>query len=117
VIEKSGVIAAFGRSRELVRGNGWPVFGAILVAALIAVIGSLVFAAIAAGIADGPLLRIVFSALASTVTAPIGALVAAVIYYRLLAIHGTPAAPDDPQATLDPDPAAPLDPPPAAPLG
>lgn len=83
VVEKSPVLAAFGRSRELVRGNGWQVFGAIVVAFLIVIIGGIVFAAIAAAIADGPLLRIVFSALASTITAPVSALVAAVIYFRL----------------------------------
>lgn len=119
VVEKSGVIAAFGRSRELVRGNGWPVFGVILLALLISVIGGLIFGGIAASIADGPLLRIVFSALASTVTAPIGALVAAVLYYRLLAIHGPSPSPADPptEQAPTPDPAPPLDPPPAAPQG
>jgi hypothetical protein len=101
VVEGSGVIAAFGRSRELVRDNGWPVFGVIIVAFLITLIGGLIFGGIAASIADGPLLRIVFSALASTITAPIGALVAAVLYYRLLAIKGRPAG----------DPAAPVAPP------
>jgi hypothetical protein len=90
VVEKSPVMAAFGRSRELVRGNGWNVFGAIVVAFLIVIIGGIVFGAIAAAIADGPLLRIVFSALASTITAPVSALVAAVIYFRLRAIEGTP---------------------------
>ncbi len=103
VIEGSGVIDAFGRSRELVRGNGWPVFGVIIVAFLIALIGGLIFGGIAASIADGPLLRIVFSALASTITAPIGALVAAVLYYRLLALKGTPtAAPTAPVAPPEP---------------
>jgi hypothetical protein len=90
VVEKSPVMAAFSRSRELVRGNGWQVFGAIVVAFLIVIIGGVVFTAIAAAIADGPLLRIVFSALASTITAPISALVAAVIYFRLRAIEGSP---------------------------
>jgi hypothetical protein len=89
VVEKSPVMAAFGRSRELVRGNGWQVFGAIVVAFLIVIVGGLVFTAIGAAIANGPLLRIVFSALASTITAPISALVAAVIYFRLRAIEGT----------------------------
>ena len=107
VIESSGVFAAFGRSRELVRDNGWPVFGVIIVAFLIAAIGGLIFGAIAAAIADGPLLRIVFSALASTITAPIGALVAAVLYYRLLAVKGT--------SSVDPGPAAPASPPPPPP--
>jgi hypothetical protein len=86
VIERSGVIDSFGRSRQLVRGNGWPVFWVIVVAFLIAAAGSLVFGAIANSVADGPLVRIVFSALASTITAPINALVAGVLYYRLLGL-------------------------------
>ena len=45
VIERSGVIAAFGRSRALVRGNGWPVFGAIFVVFLITAIAGLVLSA------------------------------------------------------------------------
>jgi hypothetical protein len=111
VVEKSPVMASFGRSRELVRGNGWQVFGAIFVAFLIVIIGGLVFAAIAASIADGPLVRIVFSALASTITAPISALVAAVIYFKLRAIEGTPApvagGPDAPAPpTVPPAPPA-----------
>jgi hypothetical protein len=92
VIEKKGAIDSFGRSRELVRGNGWPVFGTVIVATLITAIVSLILGAIADGIAHGAILRIVFGALASTLTAPIGALVAAVLYYRLLEIKG--AAPD-----------------------
>lgn len=105
VVEKSPVMSSFGRSRELVRGNGWPVFGAIVVAYLIVIIGGLIFTAIAASIADGPLLRIVFSALASTITAPVSALVAAVLYFRLRAFEGVadplvggPDAPPPPPA-------------------
>jgi hypothetical protein len=91
VIEHSGVMDSFGRSRALVRGNGWPVFGAIFVAFLIVLIGGLFFTAIAGSIADGALVRIVFSAIASTITAPISALVAAVLYFRLKAIEGPTA--------------------------
>lgn len=87
VIERTGVLGAFRRSRELVKGSNWQVFGVIVVAFLIAVVGGLALTSIAAAIADGPLLRVVFSAIASTFTAPIGALVAAVLYYRLLAIE------------------------------
>jgi hypothetical protein len=90
VIERCEALASFGRSRELVRGNGWPVFWVILVAYVIAAAGSFAFGQIAVSIADGPIVRIVFSALASTITAPITALVAAVLYYRLLAIQGAP---------------------------
>jgi hypothetical protein len=88
VIERRGVFEAFGRSRELVKGQGWPVLGTIAVAYLIGFLASIIFAAIAAAISSGPILAIVFSALASTITAPIAALVAAVLYFRLLAIKG-----------------------------
>jgi hypothetical protein len=91
VIEGRKVMDAFGRSRQLVRGNGWPVFGAVIVGYLIAAVGGLILGSIAIGIADGPLVRIVFSAIAATVTAPIVALVAAVLYYRLRALE--PVAP------------------------
>jgi hypothetical protein len=104
VIERSGVIAAFGRSRALVRGNGWPVFGAIFVVFLITAIAGLVLSLIGASIASGTLVRIVFSAIASTLTAPIGALLAAVLYFRLRAIK---EAPSPSSADLGPPPPPP----------
>jgi MFS family permease len=96
VIEKKGAIDAFGRSRELVKGFGWSVFGTVLVATLITLIASLIFTGIAEAIAGGPILRIVFGALASTLTAPVGGLVAAVLYYRLLELKGSAAPPPHP---------------------
>jgi len=103
VIERKGVFDAFGRSRALVRGHGWPVFWVIVVALLISLAGTLVFGSIAAAISNGPFVRIVFSALASTITAPIGALVAGVLYYRLLGFERAAPAPDPVDA---PPPAA-----------
>ena len=114
VIERSGVMDSFRRSRELVRGNGWPVFGAILVAFLITFIVGAILNSIALAITDGVILQIVFSALASTVTAPITALVAAVLYYRLLAISNV-AAPVAPAGGEMQPPAPPADPPSPAP--
>jgi hypothetical protein len=115
VVERSGVMSSFGRSRELVRGNGWQVFGAIAVAFVIVLLGSIFFGAIADAIANGPLIRIVFSALASTITAPVSALVAAVLYFRLRAIEGSPApAVGSPDAPPPPPPSIPPSPPPAA---
>ena len=75
VIERKGALDSFGRSRELVRGNGWPVFGTVIVATLIT--GDRrrhPRRRSPTAIAGGPILRIVFGALASTLTAPIGAL-------------------------------------------
>ncbi len=87
VVERSGAIHAFGRSRALVRGNGWPVFATILVAFLITFIAASVLGAIGAAVANGAIVRIVFNAIASTLTAPIGALLAAVLYFRLRGIE------------------------------
>src|SRR5205085_116663 len=41
VVERRGAIEAFGRSRELVKGDGWPVFGVIVVVFLIGLVISL----------------------------------------------------------------------------
>ncbi len=105
VIERSGVLAAFGRSRQLVRGNGWRVFAAIFIVFLITAIAGLLLSVIGAAIASGTVVRIVFSAIASTLTAPIGALLAAVLYFRLSAIKA-PASPPGADPSAGPGPAA-----------
>jgi hypothetical protein len=84
VVERRSVFDAFGRSRQLVRGEGWQVFKVIVTAFLLAAFASLFFTELAELIASGPLVRIVFAALAATLTAPITALVASVLYFRLL---------------------------------
>lgn len=85
VVERREVLEAFGRSRQLVRGNGWRVFVVVvLVAGLISFVVGIVFLLLAREIADNPVLAIASSALASTITAPVEALVASVLYFRLL---------------------------------
>ncbi len=94
VVEHSGVIDAFGRSRELVRGNGWPVFGVIVCVYLIVFVVGGILGAIGTGISDSLGMRILFSVVAQTLTAPIAALTAAVIYFRLMALRNeAPPAP------------------------
>lgn len=121
VVEHSGVIDAFGRSRELVRGNGWQVFGVIVCVFLIVFIVGAILGAIAVGISDSVGMRILFNVVASTLTAPIGALAAAVIYFRLMALRNeVPPAPPAPggTVTMPPEgqqPPAPGTPPPPPP--
>jgi hypothetical protein len=105
VIERLGLSAAFTRSQQLVSGFGWPVFGAVLSANLIAGVATVVLGSIGESIAGGPLLRIVFGALATTFAAPIPALVVAVLYYRLLTLKGDADRMVSPQMPprLDPD--------------
>src|SRR6185437_8186935 len=69
VIEHPGVFAALGRSRELVRGHGWQVFGTIVLIALIEIAVYIVFGLI--GIAFSDAVRAVLNWIAATLTAPI----------------------------------------------
>jgi stage V sporulation protein SpoVS len=81
VAERRGAIEAFGRSRELVRGQGWSVFGVILIVFLIGVlIGGI---AAGAGIAVGDTGQVFFGAIASIVAAPISALAASILFFDL----------------------------------
>lgn len=84
VIERSGALASFGRSQQLVRGNGWQVFGTLVLAFLIMIVANIVLGIIFAFL---PVLwRNGISAIISgTLIAPFIALVVTLIYYRLTA--------------------------------
>lgn len=92
VVERRGAIEAFGRSYELVKGNGWTVFGAIVVAFLILMGFGLIAAAIGAAIGDlaG---AITFGIVANILAAPFAALVASVLFFDL---RGSAPAADAP---------------------
>jgi ABC-type multidrug transport system fused ATPase/permease subunit len=116
VVEHSGVIDAFGRSRELVRGNGWQVFGVLVLIYILVFIVAAIFAAIAVGISDSVGMRILFNVVAQTLTAPIGALAASVIYFRLMALRNEgPPAPPAPGAVPPPPAPSQATPPPPPP--
>jgi hypothetical protein len=88
VIERSGALASFGRSHQLVRGHGWHVFGTLVLVFLILIVVDI-------------LLGLAFSALpvlwrtglstvvSGTLIAPFLALVVTLIYYRLSGANGT----------------------------
>jgi hypothetical protein len=92
VIEGRSTGEAFGRSQEIVRGNGWPVFGLIVVTFLIV------------GIASA-LIRLVFiwlpaffeawigSLIAHSLTIPFAAAALTTAYFTLTAQQVEPAAP------------------------
>jgi hypothetical protein len=52
VLERSGALDAFGRSRALVRGHGWNVFGVIVVTILLLIAVSIVIALVLAPLPD-----------------------------------------------------------------
>jgi hypothetical protein len=100
VAERRGPVEAFGRSYELVKGHGWTVFGAIVVAFLILILVGFFAALIGAAIGNlGG--TIVFAVLANILVAPFPALVASTLYFELGGTHQAIA-----QSTATP-PAAP----------
>jgi len=81
VLDRPGVFAAFGRSRELVRGNGWNVFGVIVVVFLTVVVISIAAGLIASGL--GSVGRSLVQWAVNALLAPIPALGASVLYFAL----------------------------------
>jgi hypothetical protein len=104
VVERQGAIDAFGRSRELVRGEGFSVF-AVLVVTLLIVIGINIVVGVL-GAATGDAGAVIFSIIGSVITAPVFSLVAAIMFFDL---GGGEAATTAPAAPAEPPP------PPAAP--
>ncbi len=100
VLENPGGLRALGRSRELVRGNGWSVFGVILVL----VIGVGILAAVIEAIGDsgGTGVGIVVRIIVQILTAPLAALAASVIYFELRSPAAGEAFGETP-STLSPD--------------
>lgn len=118
VLERPGVMAALARSRALVRGNGWQVFGVILVFDILVVIlaSAIELAADSAGSGAGIVARVIVGVL----TAPLSALAASVLYFELGGAApgevAAGAAPPDPvpPGPVPPGPVPPEDGPPAA---
>ncbi len=82
VLERPGVFAAFGRSRELVRGNGWNVFVVVALVFLAVAVISLAAGLIASTL--GPLGRALVQWAVNAALAPVTALSASVLYFALL---------------------------------
>jgi hypothetical protein len=91
VVENQGVIEAFGRSRDLVRGNGWNVFFAIVLAFLILAVVYIVLGAIGVGIGDDAG-TVVASVIANVIAAPVAALVSSILFFDLGGGAGAAAA-------------------------
>jgi hypothetical protein len=103
VVEDKGVIDAFGRSRELVRGNGWNVFWVIVLVFLILIAVSIVAGLIGAAIGDAGV--VILTIIAGILTEPVVALVSSILFFDLGGGPGALSAPAPPAAE-PPAPAA-----------
>jgi hypothetical protein len=90
IIERSAALASFGRSRQLVRGHGWHVFGTLVLVYIIMLVVNivlgLIFSALPHVWGDG-----LSSVISGTLISPFLALVVTLVYYRLV---GTSAPAD-----------------------
>jgi hypothetical protein len=91
VLEHPGVFKAFGRSRELVKGNAWAVFGVILGIFFAVVLVSIIAGLIASGL--GSVGRSLVEWAVDTAIAPVAALAATVLYFTLRRVRGEAPAP------------------------
>jgi hypothetical protein len=122
VLAGSGVFEAFGKSWRTVRGYAWQVFGTYVLVFLILIAFSIVLSLILLVLPQF-LRSFVNNVVAGTLIAPFLALVATLIYYRLIAAHAgepyTAIGPEGatvwepPYPTVPPTPGAAPSPPPA----
>jgi hypothetical protein len=109
VVEDKGVFDAFGRSRELVRGHGWNVFGAIVLAFLIVFAVGLVASIIGAAIGNAG--QVILQPIANVLTAPVAALVSSILFFDLGGGAGAPSAPAAAEPVEAPEPPETREPP------
>jgi hypothetical protein len=95
VLEGTSAGEAFSRSRELVRGHGWSVFGVIVLTFLLLVAFSIVLSLVLTPVADW-LQSFISNIVSGTLTAPFIAVVWTLLYHRLRGTAATPALPSPP---------------------
>jgi hypothetical protein len=87
VLERRGVLEAFGRSRELVRGHGWSVFGVVILTILISFAIGIAVSLALIWLPD-ELSNFLSGFLNGTLTAPFVALAWTLSYFRLRELKG-----------------------------
>jgi hypothetical protein len=95
VIENKSAGESFSRSRELVRGFGWNVFGLIVIVVVLLIGFNIVLSLILTPLQDW-LQSFLSSFISGAVTAPFTATVLTLLYFRLRAAKETPAEPPPP---------------------
>ncbi len=102
VLENSSAGDAFGRSRELVRGYAWNVFGVIVLTILVVIAFNIVLGLLLLPVSDW-LQSFISNVVSGTVVTPFVALTWTILYYRLRAAKEAPAdVPPAPEAPATP---------------
>jgi hypothetical protein len=104
VLENRSAGDSFSRSRELVRGHGWSVFGVIVLVVLLLIGFQIVLSILLSPLADW-LQSFVSQIVSGTLTAPFIAIVLTLLYFRLRDAKETTAPPPPAAEPPPPDPA------------
>jgi hypothetical protein len=116
VIERAGIFDAFGRSRALVRGHGWQVFGVIVVLFLLQIVLGAIVQTLLLAISDSFVGYTIADLIVRVLVGPLSALAAAIMYFELKRLHGeavlgqeavTAPAPSSPAVPTQPAAGAP----------
>jgi hypothetical protein len=114
VAERKGVFDSFGRSRELVKGHGWQVFGVIVVLFLLQLVVGGIIQAIFRSASDTFASFAIADLVVRVLIAPLSALAAAVMFFELKRLHGEPVPAPGGAAAPAPAAGVPTSPPPPA---
>ncbi|HZB23464.1 MAG TPA: hypothetical protein VE444_06420 [Gaiellaceae bacterium] len=104
VLEGKGAMESFGRSRELVRGNGWNVFGTIVITVLALIVGSIIVGIATFWLPDG-VDAFISDVITGTVVAPFAAVAWTLMYFQLArgeTATASPTSPAEPYAPTAP---------------
>jgi len=105
VLEGKSAGESFGRSRELVRGNGWNVFGVIVITIAAVIVAGIIVGLATFWLPDG-VDTFVSDVVSNTVVVPFVAVAWTIMYFTLVQLREAPAAPAAP-AYDTPSPALP----------
>ena len=98
VLENRGVFESFGRSRELVRGHGWNVFGVLIITYLLSAVISGVIRAIFTPLPDY-VGTYIGDVIGGSIVAPFSALAITLMYFRLSGNETRATPPAEPFAS------------------
>ena len=104
VLEHVGTFASFSRSRELVRGYDWQVFGVIVLQFLILIAFSIVLGILLIAVPE-EIRSFVSNVVSGAFTGPFAALVTTLLYFRLKAAKEGPGVPPPGAGPTAPPPA------------
>jgi hypothetical protein len=90
VLERAGALDSFGRSRALVKGSGWQVFGVILTFFVLQFVLSRAVQAIFGAVSDSFVVYSLADLAVRVAIAPLAGLAAAVMYFELKKLRGEP---------------------------